>query len=137
VIVAVFALDLAGFTLLFPALEPEKSPRPVALAAAQLAPPGEPIGLVEQRPAVGGLAYYSGRRVHEIGPAENLRRFFEEGGHVAVINAAALERVGGAAFTEIRARFRTGKRATLVVTAKPPVDAEASGTASTPDVAEP
>ena len=112
----VLVLELASFTLLFPALEPEKSPRPVAVAAAGLAPPGEPIGLVEQRPAVGGLVYYSGRRVQEIGPAENLRRFFEEGGRVAVVHAEALERVHGEEFSEIRVRFHTGKRATLVVT---------------------
>jgi 4-amino-4-deoxy-L-arabinose transferase-like glycosyltransferase len=112
----VVALELAAFTLLLPAFEAEKSTRPVALAAASLAAPGEPIGLVEQGPAVGGLAYYSGRRVRELGPAENLRRFFSEGGHVAVVLADALARVHGEEFSEVRARFRTGKRATLIVT---------------------
>jgi 4-amino-4-deoxy-L-arabinose transferase-like glycosyltransferase len=140
----VLALELSVFTLLLPALEPEKSPRPIALAAAQLAPPGEPIGLVEQRPAVGGLAYYSGRRVKEIGRAENLRRFFQDGGRVAVVLSESLARVHGEEFSEIRARFRTGRRATLVVTpregaltpaTRPPGDA-GEGAASD-DAAEP
>ncbi len=113
---AVLGLELAIGTLLFPAIDPEKSPRPLALAAAALAPPGEAIGLVEQRPAVGGLAYYSGRRIDEIRRGEDLRRYFEDGGHVAVVRAETFERVHGDQFAEIRTRFRTGKRATLVVT---------------------
>ncbi len=118
-IAAVFALELATFTLMLPALEPEKSPQPVARAAAALAPGGEPIGLVEMQPGIGGIAYYSGRRVEDIAPAAELRTFFEKGGRVAIIRAETFERVHGEAFSEIRARFRAGRRALLVVTPAP------------------
>ena len=68
---------------------------------------------------MGALAYYSGHRVIEVGPAENLRRYFEDGGHVAVMSAEALDRVQAGTFSDIRARFRSGKRELLVVTPRP------------------
>lgn len=115
-LVATFAVELSIFTLLFPALDAQKSPRPLALAAAALSPPGTPIGVVEQSPVVGGIAYYSHRPVAEVAYADDLRGFFDGGGRVAVIREQAFERVHGEQYAEIRARVRSGKRATLVVT---------------------
>ena len=116
VIVATLGVELSIFTLLFPALDPQKSPRPIALAAAALAPPGDPIGLVEQTPAIGGLVYYSGRRIEELGSPDDLARFFETGGRVAVMQAEAFERGRAGRYAEVHARLREGSRATLVVT---------------------
>lgn len=116
IIFTVACVELACVALLFPAIDVQKSLRPVADAVAAVLPPGEPIGLVEQRPAVGGLVYYSGRRVVEIGPAENLRGYFDRGGAAAVVRADAFVRVRGEDYAEIRARVRSGKREVLVVT---------------------
>lgn len=116
----ILAIEFSIFMLFFPALEAQKSPRLIAHAAAELSPPGQPIGLVEEHPFVGALAYYSGHRVIEVGPAENLRRYFDDGGRVAVMSARALERVRAGTFSEIRARFRSGKRELLVVTPRVP-----------------
>lgn len=118
-IATLFALELVTFMLFFPALHDEKSPRPVAEAAAALAPPGAAIGLVESGPFAGGLAYYSGHPVEEIGPASNLQRFFESGGAVAVMREDAFRLVQGETFSEVRARFRSGSRAMVVVTKRP------------------
>lgn len=123
VVGAIFALELVVFLLFFPALEAEKSPRLVAESAASLTVPGTPIGLVESQPLVGALAYYSGRRIEQIGPAEELRRYFEEGGRVAVIREEAFERAEAGAFAEVRARFRSGRRALVVVTERAEVAA--------------
>lgn len=136
-IVVLFGIELSIATLLFPALDPEKSPRPIALAAAALTAPGVPIGVIEQAPAVGGIVYYSRRPVTEVRRADDLRRFFEDGGQVAVIREEAFARVQGEQFAEVRARMRAGKRATLIVVPRAPtagrvVAAEAAGTSSIP-----
>jgi 4-amino-4-deoxy-L-arabinose transferase-like glycosyltransferase len=62
-VAAVYALQLLVFTVAFPALDPQKSPRAVAEAAAALTPPGERVGLLGDAALTGGLVYYGGRRV--------------------------------------------------------------------------
>jgi 4-amino-4-deoxy-L-arabinose transferase-like glycosyltransferase len=52
----------AVFTLLYPALDPERSLRPVARTAAALALPGEQIGVVHHVTLLPGLDYYAGGR---------------------------------------------------------------------------
>ena len=66
VVVASVALaELLIFTVLFPALDVEKSPRRIAIEAAALTGPGESVG-VTRGTLVGALAYYGGRRVTEL-----------------------------------------------------------------------
>jgi 4-amino-4-deoxy-L-arabinose transferase-like glycosyltransferase len=111
----VLAAELVAAFLVLPALDPQKSPRPVAEAAAALAPPGTPVATA--RPSlVGALRYYGGRRVRRVESAAELHRFLAEGGAVIVLPASRLGLVTREIPVEVRARLRTGKRALLVVT---------------------
>jgi 4-amino-4-deoxy-L-arabinose transferase-like glycosyltransferase len=115
VLLTVWLLELASFTLLFPALDEEKSPRSIALAAAELAGPDERIGLVGERGLIGGVAYYARRRVATLESGEDVRRFLERGGRVLIAREKELERVTSVTPVEVRARARSGRRALVVV----------------------
>jgi len=119
-VAAVLAIELSVFTLLLPALDPQKSPRPIAVEAARWVGPGERIGLLGERPFTGGLVYYSGHPVARLDDPAALSRFFEEeDGGAAVMTAAALGGARAATPVEVRARFRSGRREMLVVTPAP------------------
>lgn len=112
---AVFAIELAVFTLLFPALDPEKSPRPIAVAAAALTRPDEPIGLLGNRALVGGLVYYASRPVRELETPEDVAQFFAEGGSAVVAQAKQLDRIRAVSPIAEQERSRSGDRALVVV----------------------
>ena len=110
-----FALLASAFHFLYPSLDDEKSPRPVALAAAKLVPPGEPIGLLGSSPLVGGLVYYSGRAVRELDSPVDARAFFAQGGRAIVLEAKKLERLAAVVPIEVKSRTRAEDRTLLVV----------------------
>jgi hypothetical protein len=116
-VAAAFAVELAIFLLLYPALDRGRSPRPIAEAAAAATPAGEPVGLVSDRAMLGGLVYYGGRRVVPLRSEASIRRFLDGGGRTFVVKARKLERVGAVAAVREVARLRAGRRAVLVVRA--------------------
>jgi hypothetical protein len=121
------AVELAAFLLLYPALDPGRSPRPIAEAAAAATAPDEPIGLVSDRAMLGGLAYYGGRRVVPLGSERSIRRFVELGGRTFIVKARKVERVTAVTPVQEVARLRAGRRAVLVVQgARPAGDAPLS-----------
>ncbi len=120
-VAAVWAVELALFAGLFPARNPEKSPRPLAEAAARLVGPGEPVGLLQNRALTGGLVYYGGHRVANLAGPKSVARFFAEGGRAVVMRESSLERVRERVPVEVRFRVRGGHRAMLVVTPAPAV----------------
>jgi len=120
VAVAVAAAELATFTLALPALDPEKSPRPVAASAAALAAPGEAIGLAFKATLLGGLVYYADRPVVLLDEPAAIASFVSRGGRVIVLPAAKLAEVTSIAPVVVRARTRHGQRALLVVTPRDP-----------------
>jgi 4-amino-4-deoxy-L-arabinose transferase-like glycosyltransferase len=115
-VAGVLLLELVGFVLLLPAIDGDKSPRALAEAAAALTPPGTPIGLVEDRSLVGGIAYYGGRPVAELREPESVRRFLADGGRAIVVKERKLGRVEVVTPVQIHFRTRRGRRAMLVVT---------------------
>jgi 4-amino-4-deoxy-L-arabinose transferase-like glycosyltransferase len=115
VVASVAAAELLVFTLLFPALEAEKSPRAIAQAAAALTQPDEAIG-VTRGTLVGALAYYGGRRVTRLETPDAVARFLAEGGRVIVAEGSQLERLEAAGPVEVRSRARRGRRELVVVT---------------------
>jgi 4-amino-4-deoxy-L-arabinose transferase-like glycosyltransferase len=115
-IVVALAIELSVFLLLYPALDPVRSPRPFATSAASIAEPGEPVGLVGNRAMIGGLAYYSGRRVTPLSTPEAIRRFVDGGGKAIVVKTRKVDRVEEFTPVEIVSRSRTGRREVLVVT---------------------
>jgi 4-amino-4-deoxy-L-arabinose transferase-like glycosyltransferase len=116
VVAFAFAVELCVFTLAFPALDPEKSPRPVAEAAAALTPPGEAVGLVSKRSLVGGLLYYGERPVSLLESPDAVAEFVERGGRAIVVPESRIEGIGDLERFDRRARFRSGRRTLLVVT---------------------
>ena len=108
------AVELAGFTLLLPALEPMQSYRPAALAAREITPPGQRIGLLGSRSLVGGLAYYGERRVTPLETPAEVERFFAAGGRALVLKGKKLD--GLPVPVEVVERVHSGRRELLVVT---------------------
>jgi len=120
VVVASVALaELLAFAVFFPALDPEKSPRGVAQAAAALTRPEEELG-VTRGTLVGALAFYGRRRVAEIETPEAIARFLASGGRVIVTEGRNLSRLQSLVPVEVRFRTRHGNRELVVVTAAPP-----------------
>jgi 4-amino-4-deoxy-L-arabinose transferase-like glycosyltransferase len=114
-VVAVFAVQFTGYVVAYPALDPGKSPRPVASAAAAFAPPGRPIGLWKNRAFLGGLVYYGRRQVVQINTPEQLRAFAATHGGPIVVKERSLAEVEAVLPIEVKSRFREGRRALLVV----------------------
>jgi 4-amino-4-deoxy-L-arabinose transferase-like glycosyltransferase len=128
-IAAALAVELSVFLLLYPALQPITSPRPIALSAASITEPGDPIGLVGDRAMIGGLAYYGNRRVAPLSTPEGIRRFVDDGGKAIVVKTRKVDRVEEVTPFEIVSRSRTGRREVLVVTPRrgPPAAAPPAG----------
>jgi 4-amino-4-deoxy-L-arabinose transferase-like glycosyltransferase len=119
VVAAVAAIELATFTLLFPALDPLRSARPIAVAAAAATPVDRPIGLLHDRAMAGGLVYYSGRRVVLLREPEDVEAFLRAGGETIVVKARKLRHLDAVTPVEVLARARTGSRQVLVVRPAP------------------
>ena len=117
-VIAVWALLLVIFTVAYPAFDPEKSPRPIAEAAAALTPAGESIGLIGDIQMAGGLVYYGNRHIATLEDSEDIRRFLAAGGRAIVVEEKKRERIDAVAPVEVRFRAREGSRAVLVVTPK-------------------
>jgi len=115
-VVAVWALLLVLFTVVYPALDPGKSPRPIAEAAAALTPEGESIGLVGDVQMAGGLVYYGHRHVEPLDDAASIERFLAAGGRAIVVEEKKRERVDAVTPVDVWFRARDGSRAVLVVT---------------------
>jgi hypothetical protein len=112
----VWALLLVVFTVVYPALDPGKSPRPIAEAAAALTPEGESIGLVGDVQMAGGLVYYGHRHVEPLDEAASIERFLAAGGRAIVVEEKKRERVDAVTPVDVWFRARDGSRAVLVVT---------------------
>jgi 4-amino-4-deoxy-L-arabinose transferase-like glycosyltransferase len=118
-VAAVWALLLVIFCVAYPAFDPEKSPRPIAEAAAALTPEGESIGLIGDIQMAGGLVYYADRHIEALKDAEDIRRFLAAGGRAIVVEERKRDRIDAVTPVEVIFRARDGRRAVLVVTPKP------------------
>jgi 4-amino-4-deoxy-L-arabinose transferase-like glycosyltransferase len=104
----------ATFALLFPAIDPLRSVRPLAEAAAARTPAGQAIGLYDEHNLVGGLAYYASREhpILELATPADVQAFFRSGGRVVVARERKLE---GVALGEVVERFRSGERQVVLI----------------------
>jgi 4-amino-4-deoxy-L-arabinose transferase-like glycosyltransferase len=123
VVAAALGLELAVFLLVYPALDAGKSSRTVALAAARLTDPSQPVGLLGDRALAGGLAYYGQRRVSLLSTPESVERFVAGGGRAIVVQERKLSRVEAVVPVHVVARSREGRRALLVVSPAGPAAA--------------
>lgn len=113
-IATAFAIELAVFNLLYPALDPIRSPRPIATAAAKITPPDASIGLVGDRALAGGLRYYGGRRIETLRTSEDIAAFLERGGRTFVVKRRKLDRIETVIPVRVVGSSRTGNREIVV-----------------------
>jgi 4-amino-4-deoxy-L-arabinose transferase-like glycosyltransferase len=116
---AIALLELSYFTLLLPAFDPEKSPRPIAEDAAALASPGESIGVYRHPTILGGLAFYSKHHIVRLEPGE-VEAFLERGGRIIASRAEHLAELEQVTPFEVHASHRSRGRRYLVLTPAPP-----------------
>ncbi len=109
-IAAVALLELAGALFVMPRLDPEKSPRPIALAIAAHARPEEAVGLYGLRPLEGALSYYGERRVRSLRDEAEARAFLAEGGRLILLRARDFEHLRTALALARLEGFRSGRR---------------------------
>ena len=107
----------AVFALLFPAIDPLRSVRPIASAASSLTPVGQAIGLYDEHNLVGGLAYYAEDPIVELATPADAEAFFASGGRVIVARARKL--AGVELGEEVRG-FRSGERRVVLI--GPPIE---------------
>jgi 4-amino-4-deoxy-L-arabinose transferase-like glycosyltransferase len=113
------AIELAGFHLLLPAQERDKSPRPIAEAVAAATRPDERVGLVGDAQKLAGIAFYGRRRVATLDTAGEVRAFLAAGGRVLVGRSRKFDRVTEVTNYEVIATLRGEDREWIVARARP------------------
>jgi hypothetical protein len=114
-------LELALFTLVFPAIDSEKSPRTIAEPVGQLLSIRESVGVFRQHALAGGLEYYSDRRAIAIESSEELDAFLQAGGRIIVLAAEHLDQLHDSEASRTRspiklhAEARQGRRRLVAV----------------------
>jgi 4-amino-4-deoxy-L-arabinose transferase-like glycosyltransferase len=109
-IAIVAGLELAGFTLALPRLDSEKSPRPIAEAAASFSKNGEPIGVYGMTPLEGGIAYYGAGPLVSLRDESQLQTFLSQGGKLVILRGRHLDSLGPSLGLRELQSFRSGRR---------------------------
>jgi 4-amino-4-deoxy-L-arabinose transferase-like glycosyltransferase len=109
-ILIVASIELAAFTLALPQLDNEKSPRPIAEAAAAAGKGREPIGVYGMTPLEGGLAYYGARSLVSLRDEPQLQSFLSEGGKLVILRGRHLDSLGARFGLSELQSFRSGRR---------------------------
>jgi hypothetical protein len=116
----VLAIDSLIFFRVYPSLDSERSPRPIALAAAELASAGgsdasEPIGIFAHRSLAPGIEYYSGHPIVLLPDRAAVRRYVEGGGKALIVDAHRSVAAGDTRPLVRRASLRSGQRTVWVL----------------------
>lgn len=122
---AMLWLCLAGvrasvFVLLDPAIAVRDSARRLAEQAAELAPPEQPIGLFRERSLLGGLVYYSGRRLVALPSKTAIREFLAQGSSLLVVEREDMAELGEVALLTVEAQVELGDQIFVVAQARAP-----------------
>jgi 4-amino-4-deoxy-L-arabinose transferase-like glycosyltransferase len=112
---AILLVEMLVLAVAYPAFDPEKSPRPIAEAAAALTPPGQPIAIYDQRELTGGVAYYSRRPVAAVKTLDEAADYFARGGDAMIVRERKLGSLTGLVATELHASFRSGSRKLMLL----------------------
>jgi len=119
-ILIVAGIELVGFRFALPQLESEKSPRPIAEAAASFAKDGEPIGVYGMTPLEGGIAYYGAEPIVSLRDESQLQTFLSEGGKLVILRARHFDSLGASLGLRELQSFRSGRRRLTVAQRIPP-----------------
>lgn len=109
-VLAVGVIELVLFSLGLPMLDAQKSPRPIAEAAARELASDGVVGVYGLRPLEGGIAYYGRRRIASLQTPEELGRFAEAGGRIVVMRERHLAGWEGPPRLARVGEYRRGRR---------------------------
>lgn len=118
-VAAIALIELGGFTLGLPLLQAEKSPRPIALAAAEAAAPNETVGVYGLTPIEGGIAYYGGVQLASLRDEPSLERFLEGSGRLVLMRARHFEALSLRLRLKRIGAFRKGRRQLILAKRSP------------------
>lgn len=119
VISTVLVLELVVFSVVYPGFNDEKSPRPVALLAAQLTEPGESVGIFDDEGLAGAILYYGRRDVEVLPRPQQVESFFDRGGRYIVLERWKLPWLEGIGRFQVHATTRRNKRELAIVSRVP------------------
>ena len=83
-LIAPIALECLMLFSLFPAINHEKSYRPIAEVVAQMTPSEGVVGIYRRKPITGAIEYYSGRRAVRLETPTDLAVFYARGGRILI-----------------------------------------------------
>jgi 4-amino-4-deoxy-L-arabinose transferase-like glycosyltransferase len=133
-IAIVAGIELAAFAFAAPMLESEKSPRPIAEAAARRTRIDEPVGVYGLRPIEGAIAYYGDRSAASLDDPAAVLHFFETGGRFVLMRERHFEQLRVAlhlsqveVFRSYRRRLVLVERQTLIPQGAPQLEPSRSG----------
>lgn len=112
---SLLALELFVFLRIYPSYDLEKSPRPIAVRAAQLTAPDEPVGVFDDEGLAGGIVYYANRRVEILPRPEDVARFLDGGGRYVILERWKLPWLDPVGPLYVHAKARRDRRQLAIV----------------------
>ena len=100
---------------LFPAIDQEKSYRPIAEFVAESQPESSRVGVYRRPSITGAIEYYSGRRVGSIENEAELSAFYREGGRTVIAPLYAIPHLQEKTGAKVIRQFRKGRRAMVLI----------------------
>jgi hypothetical protein len=108
-VVVVAVCEALLFWVAFPLIDDQKSPRPIAAAAARLRG-DHPVGVYGLSPLEGGLAYYGAGPIERLDRPDQIAAFLETRGELVVLRDRHLGSLGSElGLVEVES-FRSGSR---------------------------
>lgn len=115
----VLALELVLFAVVYPDFDEEKSPRPLALLAAELTRQDEAVGIFDDEGLAGGILYYGKRPVEVLPRPHHVKRFLDGGGRYVVLERWKLPWLDPVGRFQVHATTRRNQRELAIVSLVP------------------
>jgi hypothetical protein len=113
--ICAYGVELGVFSLLYPAFDPQKSLRPIAMALASATEPGDTVAVFQHRSMIGALNYYGARDVEALESLEEVRDFMRKGGAAIAARAKHQDALLATAALEVTDSFRHGRRRVVIL----------------------
>jgi len=117
-IAIVAGIEIAALAFAAPMLEAEKSPRPIAEAAARRTRRDEPVGVYGLRPIEGAIAYYGDRLAASLDDPAEIRDFFAAGGRFVLMRGRHFDQLQESLALSRTEAFRSGRRRLILAERK-------------------
>ncbi len=108
-------LESILFRQIYPAIDPQKSPRPIAQLVHRVTAPAERVGVFRHSAFAGGLEYYAQRRVVVLESARDVEQFRDSGARIVVVRESDLDALTSAVPHRVVGAGRNGRRRLLVI----------------------